>query len=91
MKDFPLDSVSEKADLKKNDIILSLDGFNIEAIDDIKIFLLDKKQGDTIKVRVLRKRFLLGKRDGTQCDYLAILSCREPSLSRISLIRCATL
>ncbi|MEW6674407.1 MAG: PDZ domain-containing protein [Nitrospirota bacterium] len=62
MKDFPLDSVSEKAGLKKNDIILSLDGFNIEAIDDIKIFLLDKKQGDTIKVRVLRKKILLGEK-----------------------------
>ncbi|MBI5188328.1 MAG: ChaN family lipoprotein [Nitrospirae bacterium] len=63
IKDFPPDSVSEKAGLKKNDIILSLDGFNIEAIDDIKIFLLDKKQGDTIKVRVLRKRFLLGEKE----------------------------
>ncbi|MBI5025339.1 MAG: ChaN family lipoprotein [Nitrospirae bacterium] len=60
---FPKDSVSEKAGLKENDIIISLDDTRIGSIDDIKIFLLYKKQGDTVKVRVLRKRFLLGEKE----------------------------
>lgn len=60
---FPKDSVSEKAGLKENDIIISLDDTKIGSIDDIKIFLLYKKQGDTVKLRVLRKRFLSGEKE----------------------------
>ncbi|HWR58779.1 MAG TPA: ChaN family lipoprotein, partial [Thermodesulfovibrionales bacterium] len=51
-------SVSEKAGLKKDDIIVSLDGEKIGGIDDLKIFLFYKKHGDTISITVLRKGFL---------------------------------
>ena len=47
-------SVAEKAGLKEGDILLSIDGWNIGAIEDIKISIFDKRQGDSVKVRVLR-------------------------------------
>ncbi|MHB8881944.1 MAG: ChaN family lipoprotein [Thermodesulfovibrionales bacterium] len=57
---FVPDSISEKAGLKKGDIIVSLDDVQVEGIDDLKLHLLDKKKGDNLVVRVLRNRFLLG-------------------------------
>lgn len=63
IKGFPDNSVSEKAGLEKGDIIISIDNEPIKGVDDIKIFLFYKKQGDTIEVRVLRKRFLFGDRE----------------------------
>lgn len=60
IQDFAGDSIAEKAGLKKGDIILAMDDTTIESMDDIKIFLLYKKKGDTIAIKVLRDRFLLG-------------------------------
>lgn len=57
---FAPQSVSEKAGLAKGDIIVSLDETAVEDIDDVRIFLLDKKKDDTITVTVVRKRFLFG-------------------------------
>ena len=51
---FPEDSVSEKAGLQEDDIILSLDDTAAASIDDIRIHLLYKEKGDIIRVRVLR-------------------------------------
>ncbi len=48
------DSAAEKAGLKADDIFISIDGWKIETIDDLRISLFDKKEGDTIKVKVLR-------------------------------------
>lgn len=59
IKDFPPESVSKKAGLKKGDIILSLDGTKIESLNDLKIALLYKKINENVKVEVKRKRFLL--------------------------------
>jgi aminopeptidase N len=52
---FPRNSVSEKAGMKVGDIILSIDHTSIHTVDDVKIDLLDRKKGDKMKVRVLRK------------------------------------
>ncbi len=52
---FPENSISKKAGLEEKDIILVIDDVSITSIDDIKIYLLEKKKGDTIRVRVLRK------------------------------------
>ena len=52
---FSENSVSEKAGVKTGDIILSLDGKEMKSIDDIKIYLLYKKTGETVKVEILRK------------------------------------
>ncbi|HEY9205622.1 MAG TPA: ChaN family lipoprotein [Candidatus Methanoperedens sp.] len=49
------DSVAEKAGLKKDDIFISIDDWKIEGIEDVRISMFDKKEGDTIKVRILRK------------------------------------
>ncbi|MBI4686501.1 MAG: ChaN family lipoprotein [Nitrospirae bacterium] len=57
---FPENSISQKAGLQTGDTILSIDDFTISSIEDIKIHLVSKKTGDTIKIKVLRKRFLLG-------------------------------
>jgi len=52
---FSENSVSEKAGLRTGDIILSIDEKAMKGIDDLKIYLLNKKTGDTVKVEVLRK------------------------------------
>jgi uncharacterized iron-regulated protein len=53
---FPEKSVSEKAGLKIEDTILFIDDVEINSIEDIKIYLLYKKTGDKIKVKILRKQ-----------------------------------
>jgi hypothetical protein len=53
-------SISETAGLKKDDVILALDDVPIQGIDDVKIFLLYRKKGDTVTATVLRQRFILG-------------------------------
>jgi membrane-associated protease RseP (regulator of RpoE activity) len=60
---FAPDSIAGRAGLIEGDIILSLDGEKIAAIEDIKIHLLYKKKGDAVVVKVLRKRFLFGDRE----------------------------
>ena len=37
-----------------------LHDWKIEDIEDVKISMVDKQQGDSIKIKILRKRFLLG-------------------------------
>ncbi len=57
------ESISEKAGLMIDDVILSLDDEKIEAIDDIKIHLFYKKKGDTVVVKVARKSFFFGVKE----------------------------
>ncbi len=57
---FPENSVSEKAGLKGGDMILSLDSEPVGSVEDMKIHLFYKKKGETVKVKALRKRFILG-------------------------------
>ncbi len=56
-------SVSEMAGLKKGDVILALDDISVSSIDDIRIHLFFKQKGDKVKVRVLRRLFLIGDRE----------------------------
>ncbi len=60
INEFAKDSPAEKAGIKTEDIILSLDDVLINDVDDMRIHLLYKKKGDIVKVKVIRKRFLLG-------------------------------
>lgn len=56
-------SVSERAGIRKGDVLVSVDGLKVADVDDVKIALYDKKAGDAVRVRVLRERFLLGGRE----------------------------
>jgi len=49
------DSIAEKAGLKEDDRFISIDDWKIESIEDVKISMFDKKEGDTIEVKILRK------------------------------------
>jgi len=61
--DFSPDSVALKSGLNKGDIIISVDGWKVQTVSDIKIALFDKEPGQTVAVKVLRKRFLFGSRE----------------------------
>jgi uncharacterized iron-regulated protein len=60
---FPENSISERAGMKKGDILLSIDDMAIRNMEDIRIHLFYKRSGDKIKVKVLRKRFLFGDKE----------------------------
>ena len=51
--------VAWKAGMEKGDMLLSMDGKEINDVDDVHITLFDKKAGDNFEATVLRKRFLL--------------------------------
>ena len=55
------DSIAKKAGLKNDDILVSIDDWKIQDVDDVRIVLFDKNQGETIKIKVLRKMFLSGR------------------------------
>jgi len=54
---------AEKGGIKEGDLITRVDHNGVEDIADLKIFLLDKKKGDTVKVRVHRARPVLGAKE----------------------------
>lgn len=49
-------SPAEKAGLKVGDILLSVDGKDIDSISDIRRALRDKKDGDAVRIDLLRGR-----------------------------------
>jgi aminopeptidase N len=61
--DLPEGSISKKAGIKTGDVMVSLDGVPVSGLDDVKIALFYKKQQETIRVKVIRKRFLLGDKE----------------------------
>ncbi len=56
-------SIAKSAGLEKGDILLSLNDWKIEEIDDVNIFMFDKKRGEHVTIKVLRKKFLVGYRE----------------------------
>ncbi len=54
---------AKEAGIKEKDVILALDGKAIEILDDLKIAMLYKEKGDTVTLRVQRKRALFGKKE----------------------------
>jgi uncharacterized iron-regulated protein len=61
-KDLLPGSIALKAGLKKGDALISIDDWKIESVEDVKIAIFDKKPGDTVEVKVVRKRFLFGEK-----------------------------
>jgi len=57
------ESAAEKAGLRGDDVIISLDDLKPEVVEDVKIHLLYKKKGDTVVLKVKRKRFLFGDKE----------------------------
>jgi uncharacterized iron-regulated protein len=60
---FQKKSVSEKAGLREGDVFLSIDGTVVKSVQDVRIQLYDRRTGDTLKIKVLRERFLLGEEE----------------------------
>jgi S1-C subfamily serine protease len=56
-------SIAKNAGIEKGDILLSLDEWKIEDIADAAIFMVDKKRGDTVRIKVLRKGFFSGYKE----------------------------
>ena len=61
--DLPEESVSKKAGIEAGDTLIALDGAPLRGVDDIKIALFYRKSEDTVRVKVVRKRFLLGDKE----------------------------
>ena len=61
--DFVKDSPARAAGIRADDLLVSLDGIAVKGIPDIKTALFFKNKGDVMKVKVVRKRFLLGERN----------------------------
>ncbi len=51
---------AHKAGLKKGDVLLALDGKDVQALEDIKIALLYREKGQTVRVRIRRGQELFG-------------------------------
>ncbi|MGE5809526.1 MAG: ChaN family lipoprotein [Nitrospirota bacterium] len=63
IEDLPQDSVSRKAGLKKGDTIVSLDGVPVKTAADVRVELFYKKREGEVRVKAVRRSFLLGERD----------------------------
>lgn len=63
VEDFLPGSVASRAGLKQGDTIVYVDDWKVESVEDVKIALFDKKEGNKINVKVIRKRFLFGKKE----------------------------
>lgn len=61
--DLPEGSVSKKAGIRVGDTVVSLDDVPVRSVDDIKIALFYKKRDETVRIKVVRNRFLLGERE----------------------------
>jgi len=51
-------SVALSAGIKKGDVIVSVDGVQVDDVGDVKVGLFDHKAGDVVEIKVKRKRFL---------------------------------
>ena len=62
VEDLLPESIAFRAGLKKGDTVVSVDDWKVESVEDVKIALFDKKDGDKINVKVIRKKFLFGEK-----------------------------
>ena len=63
IEDFSPGSPALKSGLKKGDAIVRIDDMKVGAVSDAKIAIFDKRPGETVKVKIMRKRFLLGDKE----------------------------
>ena len=60
---FPPESVSEKAGIKIDDVILAVDHTPVQSVSDLKIELLSKRKGERVGVKVMRRGILGSSRE----------------------------
>ena len=63
IEDFSAGSPAMEAGMKRGDALVQVDDWKIETTDDVRIALFDKKPYECVRVKVIRKRFLLGEKD----------------------------
>ncbi len=63
VEDFPPTSIAKEAGLREEDIIVGIDDQKVKSIEDLKLTLFDKRPDDTLKVKIVRKKLLIGKKD----------------------------
>lgn len=51
---------AEKGGVHKDDVLLALDDEPVQSVFDVKIVMLDKKVGDSVTLKIQRKRVFLG-------------------------------
>jgi aminopeptidase N len=57
--DFSDESAAKKAGLQKEDVIMFVDDWKIDTVDDVKIALFGKKPYESVRIKVKRKRLLV--------------------------------
>ena len=63
LEGFSEGSVSQKAGLQVGDMILTLDQTPIQSVDDVRIDLLSRNKGETVRVKILRKNSITGDQE----------------------------
>jgi aminopeptidase N len=63
IEDFSAHSPAMEAGMKRGDALVQVDNWKIETPDDVRIALFDKKPYESVSVKVIRKRFLLGEKE----------------------------
>jgi len=63
INDFVQESPAKAAGLRSGDVIVSLDGVPATSLRNIKAALFYKDKGDIMKIKAIRKRFLLGEKE----------------------------
>jgi len=61
--DLPEGSVAKQAGIRVGDVLLAIDAVPVHGADDVKLELFYKKHDEIVRVKVLRKRFLLGDKE----------------------------
>ena len=62
---FTAGSTAKKAGMQAGDIIIAVDDQLVASFSDLKYSILDKRPGDQVEIRLLRKQLILGVREKT--------------------------
>jgi aminopeptidase N len=57
------DGAAAKAGMTKGDVIVSVDDWKIETVDDVRIALFEKKPYESVRIKVKRKKFFVVEED----------------------------
>jgi uncharacterized iron-regulated protein len=63
IENFSADSPAMEAGMRKGDALVQVGDWKIETADDVRIALFDKKPYESVRVKVMRRRFLLGEKE----------------------------